>query len=80
MLPAPAAEIAKPAQPIEVEVASAKMETTPVKAFEPPPLMVSVPVSAPGSKTGTLELTATEAEAMGVRPGFTPGALFMPPR
>jgi hypothetical protein len=33
-----------------------------------------------GSKTGTLELSTSDAEAMGVRPGYTPGALFMPPK
>jgi hypothetical protein len=31
-----------------------------------------------GSIAGTMCLTAADAEAMGIRPGYTPGALFAP--
>ena len=79
-----------PSAPVEtpkVETTSAKNEalvdTTPVKRLEPTPATVTVPLVAGGdggSKTGTLELSTADAEAMGVRPGYTPGALFMPPK
>lgn len=76
-----------PPEPPKVEMTSAKTETpieTPVaKKPEPPPGTIAVPVVAgldQGTKTGTLELTTADAEAMGVRPGYTPGALFMPPK
>jgi hypothetical protein len=38
---------------------------------------VFVPVTAEKA-TGTLELTAEDAQAIGVRPGYTPGALIVP--
>jgi hypothetical protein len=33
-----------------------------------------------GSIAGTMEFTAEEAEAMGIRPGYTPGALYLTPK
>jgi hypothetical protein len=50
---------------------------------EPPPGTISIPVTAgtdSGTKTGTLELSTADAEAMGIKPGYTPGALFMSPK
>jgi hypothetical protein len=56
-----------------------------VKKEAPPPANLSItcvqtasPLGTSGSVNGTLELTAADAEAMGIRPGYTPGALFMP--
>jgi len=53
------------------------------KTVEPPAGTVQVTAVAPASPdaastTGTVELTAAEAEAMGIRPGYTPGALILP--
>jgi hypothetical protein len=36
------------------------------------------PPSAGGSRTGTLVLSGVDAEAMGIRPGHTPGARPVP--
>lgn len=78
---------AKPVEMTKVETTSIKEETPTVpvaaKKPEPPPGTIAVPLVAGGehgSKTGTLELSNADAEAMGVRPGYTPGALFMPPK
>jgi hypothetical protein len=93
-LPAPAPQMVavKPAvtQPVEtpkVEMPSVKndtmLQTTAAKTPEPTPATIAVPtVAGPslGTNTGTLELTAADAEAMGVKPGYTPGAIFMPPK
>jgi hypothetical protein len=74
---------AKPVSTVPVE--NHKVEQTLVtmaaKKTVPTPGTVAVPIVAggdTGSKTGTLELTTADAEAMGVRPGYTPGALFVP--
>ena len=89
MLPAAAPATAATAKPVTepVETTSAKndtmLETTAAKRSEPPPATIAVPIVAGpslGSKTGTVELTAADAEAMGVKPGYTPGAIFMPPK
>ncbi|HEV3256696.1 MAG TPA: hypothetical protein VG013_07455 [Gemmataceae bacterium] len=55
------------------------------KMVEPPAgtvLVTAVAPDSPGaaSTTGTIELTAAEAAAMGIRPGYTPGALIVPAR
>ena len=50
-----------------------------------PPKSIAYTVGAPdaggsGSIMGTVEITSEEAEAMGVRPGYTPGALYLTPK
>ena len=67
-----------------VEVASVTHTLPPtVEAKKPThPKSIQMTVEAPegsgsGSIAGTMEFTAEEAEAMGVRPGYTPGALYM---
>ena len=62
---------------------AAEVETAVAKKPEPIPGTVMVPMAAgssSGSRIGTMELSTTDAEAMGVKPGYTPGALFMPPK
>jgi hypothetical protein len=49
------------------------------------PPTIAMTVEAPdaggsGSIAGTMEFTAEEAEAMGIRPGYTPGALYLTPK
>jgi hypothetical protein len=83
--PAMAAASVKPVStlPVVIPKADETMVTTVVKKTEPPPGTIAVPIVAgtdQGSKTGTLELTTADAEAMGIKPGYTPGALFMPPK
>jgi hypothetical protein len=55
-----------------------------VEAKKPTPAKsIAYTVGAPdasGSITGTVEITSEEAEAMGVRPGYTPGALYLTPK
>jgi len=84
MIPTP--QPAKPVSTVPVdnhklEMTNETLVTTAAKKPEPLPGTVTVPIVAGadhGSKTGTFELTTADAEAMGVRPGYTPGALFMP--
>jgi hypothetical protein len=78
--------IARPAptQPVDTHKFenTTLIETTAKKA-EPPPGTITVPITAgteSGTKTGMLELSTADAEAMGVKPGYTPGALFMTPK
>jgi hypothetical protein len=59
------------------------LETVVAKKPVPPMGTVAVPMvigSTSGSNAGTIELTAVDAEAMGIKPGYTPGAIFMPPK
>ena len=72
-----------PTTPVDApKVETTSLVTTPgPKKSEPTTIAVPVVGGAEyGSKTGTLELSTADAEAMGVRPGYTPGALFMPPK
>jgi hypothetical protein len=69
LTPAPA-----PEAPVEHKVAKAPVPQQTIAAT------VVAPEDGGGSIAGTVTLTMTEAEAMGIRPGYTPGALFMPPR
>ena len=86
--PQPAIASAKPVSTLpvdnhKVEMTNETLVTTAAKKPEPMPGTVAVPIVAGtdyGSKTGTFELSTADAEAMGVRPGYTPGALFMPPK
>jgi hypothetical protein len=56
-------------------------QVTEVKKPKPKPANILWTVVAPEGpgvcNPGTLEITAEEAEAMGVRPGYTPGALYL---
>ena len=89
MLPAPAPETAPlpSSEPDNKAQATslpgeAMVQTAAVKRPEAPLGAVAVPIvadSTAGSQTGTFVLSAEDAEAMGVRPGYTPGALIMPP-
>jgi hypothetical protein len=75
--PAPETTVARLPKPDPV------LETVVAKKPVPPTGTVAVPMvigSTSGSNRGTIELTAEDAEAMGVKPGYTPGAIFMPPK
>src|SRR6266849_5712427 len=67
--------IAKPAriEPIDTHrFENTTLVATVAKKPEPPPGTVSVPVTAgteQGTKTGMLELSTADAEAMGIKPG-----------
>lgn len=69
-----------------VEQAQHAQQLTPVTHILPPAKKENVQMTtvAPGASLhgggtpGTIELTAREAEAMGVKPGYTPGALYVP--
>jgi hypothetical protein len=87
----PQTVVSLPSPPSPPTVVATPVALTPVpkpeeiKKPEPPPANILVNNTVyssvdgkPGSATGTLELTAAEAEALGVRPGHTPGALFLP--
>jgi len=81
-LPAPAADAARTATAAEAKVPDTILPAAAVRNTETTPAMVQVTVVAPdspgaASTTGTIELTAADAEAMGIRPGYTPGALFV---
>jgi hypothetical protein len=79
--PQPAIASAKPVSTLPVDNHNETLVTTAAKRPEPMPGTITVPIVAGadhGSKTGTFELSTADAEAMGVRPGYTPGALFMP--
>ena len=79
MLPAPAPQ--PPADLASPTKAEPVFQTIVAKKEEPPAAPIAVPLIAGGDpKTGTIELSAADAEAMGVKPGYTPGALYMPPR
>jgi len=56
-------------------------QVTEVKKVKRNPTTIAWTVVAPEGpgvcNPGTIEITADEAEAMGVRPGYTPGALFL---
>jgi hypothetical protein len=59
--------------------------TVEVKKTPPPthPKSIAYTVGAPdagGSILGTVEITSEEADVMGVRPGYTPGALYLTPK
>jgi hypothetical protein len=79
VLPTPTAETTVASLPKPDPV----LETVVAKKPVPPTGTVAVPMvigSTSGSNVGTIELTAADAEAMGVKPGYTPGAIFMPPK
>lgn len=77
---APSASVEQAQQPQHAQ------QLTPVTHILPPVKKDNVQVTtvAPGASLhgggvpGTIELTASEAEAMGVKPGYTPGALYVP--
>jgi hypothetical protein len=88
MLPAPAPEAAPLPNP---EPGNAQATILPADAAvqdaakkpEAPLGIVAAPIVAdanPGSRTGTIVLSAEDAEAMGVKPGYTPGAIILPPQ
>jgi hypothetical protein len=56
-------------------------QVTEVKKVKPKPATIAWTVVAPEGpgvcNPGTIEITSEEAEAMGVRPGYTPGALYL---
>jgi hypothetical protein len=57
------------------------LQTAAAKRAEAALGTIAVPIvasSKPGSQTGTFVLTAADADAMGVKPGYTPGAVFVP--
>jgi hypothetical protein len=85
-VPAPQgpAVAAQPTAPVEQPT---HRESPPVARLpEPRPpagsiLMPSSAVSSSGAApVGTLELTAEQASRLGIRPGYTPGALIIPTR
>jgi hypothetical protein len=90
MLPAPTAEtspLKSPEPASKAQMASTQTDTMvqPAAAKRPESAFgtVAVPIVAGselGSRTGTFLLTAADAEAMGVKPGYTPGAIIMPPK
>jgi hypothetical protein len=59
-------------------------QVTEVKKVKPNPGTIAWTVVAPEGpgvcNPGTIEITAEEAEAMGVRPGYTSGALYLVPK
>jgi hypothetical protein len=88
-LPDPLPETAAPTSPepgSKVQMPSTRTDTmlqTAAAKREAALGTIAVPIVAssnPGSQTGTFVLTAADAEAMGVRPGYTPGAVFLPPK
>ena len=88
MLPAPAPDAAPLPNPEDskTQVASlpadeAPVQAAPAKKPEAPLGIVAAPIvadSSLGSRTGTIVLSAEDAEAMGVKPGYTPGAIILP--
>jgi hypothetical protein len=84
--PAPAVVALPPAPPhapvaVAPSLPDANLQPTSAKKVDLTPKAVLATVVAPtadGSVTGTMALTAAEAEAMGIRPGYTPGALYAP--
>jgi hypothetical protein len=67
-----------PAKPKEV-VAHAEPQEPPATESIAVTMAYPAPDGSPaGSVTGTIILTAAEAKAMGIRPGYTPGALYVP--
>ena len=64
--------------------AHAEPVVTEVKKVKRNPATIAWTVVAPEGpgvcNPGTIEITAEEAEAMGVRPGYTPGALYLVPK
>jgi hypothetical protein len=56
-------------------------QVTEVKKVKPKPANIAWTVVAPEGpgvcNPGTIEITSEEAEIMGVRPGYTPGALYL---
>jgi hypothetical protein len=62
-------------------VTHAEPQVTEVKKVKRNPASIQWTVMAPDGpgvcNPGTMEITADEAEAMGVRPGYTPGALYL---
>lgn len=67
--------VAPAAQP---ETVSPVVHTLPPAKKENVQLTAVAPgASEGGGVAGTIELTASEAEAMGIKPGYTPGALYV---
>ena len=89
MLPAPAPDAAPLPNPEPANAqgtilpADATVPAAAAKKPEAPLGIVAAPIVAdanPGSRTGTIVLSAEDAEAMGVKPGYTPGAMILPPK
>lgn len=76
----------KPAESASSSSSTSKKEAVAQAEAQEPPATdaVSVAMAFPpsdgseGSVTGTVILTAADAKAMGIRPGYTPGALWVP--
>lgn len=67
--------VAPPAQP---EAVNPVVHTLPPAKKDNVQLTAVAPgASQSGGIAGTIELTAAEAEAMGIKPGYTPGALYV---
>ncbi len=54
-------------------------DQTTVAAPEPKPAIILVTAVETNGTTGTVSIPTTQAEKMGIRPGYTPGAIYPSP-